>query len=147
MSRAPSTLPLVFVRPYSSRIRSAVTKLVLAAGCTVVGVVEEGTPDAEAVPRVLALGARALVVPFHAHRSRTGEALDGFSFLRALHTAEPAFRRRILMPVSTFATAAVGLQREELAPQLRDAVMFLHEQDLADPANVARIAAHFALAR
>jgi len=145
MSRAPSTLPIAFVRPYSSRIRTVVNKLVLDAGCSIVGVVKEGTPDSEAVRRVLALAARALVVPFHAHRSRDGEALDGFTFLRTLHAVAREFPWRILIPVSDFATAAVDLQREDLNPALRSAVMFLHERDLAHPGNIAKITNHFGI--
>ena len=144
MSRAH---PIVFVRPYSTRIRTVVTKLVVEAGCTLVGVIEEGTPDKEAVTRSIAFDTHALNVPFHAHRSRSGEALDGFSFLRALHAEAAEFKWRILMPVSDFAIAAVELQRDELPPELLNAVMFLYERDLAKPENAKQIANHLGIRR
>lgn len=144
MDAATTRLAVVVVRPYHERIRRQVFKLLGEAGYEPAHIIEPGTPDAEAVERVRALRLHRLVVPFHGHRTRDGQPVDGFSFLRALFLVAPEAPWRVLMPVSNFGAGAVEIERSKCPPHVVDTVMFLMEDELPKSQNAARIGRHFA---
>ncbi len=133
------------VRPYGQRIRARVFALLEAVGYRVRAedVIEEGAGDQDAVQRIIALGARRLVVPYHGHRDRAGAVLDGLGLLRRLHEAVPTFPYRVLMPVSRFGAAAVEVARQRLPLELAPAIVFVNEDELGEPGLVSRVAEHF----
>ncbi len=134
---------VLVVRPYADQVRERVYGLMSEAGCEMESaeVVPSGTPDAEALTRVRGSRAGVLLVPFHGHRDPSGKAVDGVHFIKALSVTEGGeLRRRVVMPYSAFAAAAVELARVD--PAIEGAVFFLNTSELDAPALVGRLRAY-----
>lgn len=134
---------VLVVRPYGDQVRERVFEVMKEAGCLMKSaeVIPPGTSDADAVVWVKGSRAAVLLVPFHGHRDASGGAIDGVHFLRALSDAEGGgLRRRVVMPYSPFAAAAVELARVE--PAIERSVFFLDTDSLDEPDVVARLRAH-----
>lgn len=143
-------MPAVLVRPYGADVRASVHVAVARAGWRLLPlhVVAPRTPDDQALAFVRGVGARVLIVPFHAHRDDRGEFVDGLSLLHKLAVQVPMFPWRVLMPISRTGAAALGLRLARLpegdtaARTTNAATLLLDEDDLAGADTSFRIDRH-----
>ena len=144
-----AALRVTTVRPYGARIRGRVFPLLESAGLVIDpgDVIPAGTPDAQAVDRVLASANRVLLVPFHGHQDALSRTVHGIDFLRELHRARPSFPWIVLMPVSTFGRAALTLALEaqgdtRVPDVVRRSLLVLGEDELETPGISDRVRRH-----
>jgi len=119
--------------------------LLQALGWTVADedVIPSGTPDDVAVERILGTRNRVLLVPFHGHRARDGETVDGLRLLQLVRRERPDFPWRVVMPVSAFGMPALTLARERGADRgFGDAIAYLELEALDRAETRARLREH-----
>lgn len=110
-------------------------------------VIPRGTSDEDAIERVLRSRHRALLVPYHGHRSVDGRRLDGLHFLRKLmmRSWRDHSSWRVVMPVTQFARASItlaALPNDPVTLRVREAVCFVDVSRLVDPGLVRRLREH-----
>jgi hypothetical protein len=137
---ADSRRPFALVRPHPGLLRRRVLRFVADLGYE--GdeelVLPAGVPDGEAAVWVRGLDVDLLVLPFHVHRDRHGDYVDGTGVATLL--AEEWTRRGvpILMPVSRFSWSARFPRRlEELRarrPEVARLVVPMTESQAGDDA-------------
>jgi hypothetical protein len=141
----------VVVRPYDARIREQVFAHLKKAGITPDPSVRipPGTEDDEAIERLRGVKNRVLLIPFHGHRDEAGNFVNGLLFARKLARAAPELNAApILMPVSRFAAGAahllweVGVNGEKIAPELKERILLIEEEDLLDENLPFRVRDH-----
>lgn len=124
-------LRIVAVRPYSARIRSQVFATLEALGARVETAIEEGATDDEAVEAVRGASAHALLIPFHAHRDRSGALVHGLRLIERIRAEIPVHASTpILCPISTVGLAAAGLLSARIDEPVFERVLFIHEDEL-----------------
>jgi len=126
-------LRIVAIRPYSARIRSQVFATLDALGARVETAVEEGATDDEALKAVRGAQADVLLIPFHAHRDRTGALVHGLRLIERIRAEIPAHASTpILCPISTVGLAAAGLLAARVGEPVLEGVLLIHEDELSE---------------
>ena len=96
--------------------------------------VEAGEGNDAAIALVEATRADVLLIPFHAHRSHTGELLDGLTLIQRIRAEVPIHATTpILCPISNVGVAAAGLMKSRLGGPFLQRVLLIYEDDLGRP--------------
>lgn len=125
----------VAVRPYARQIRARVFSLLTTTGVRVddADVVEAGTPDREVLESLGERRCDVLVVPFHAHNDRDGNAVHGLDVIARVRAELPLHRSTpIICPISNVGLAAAGLMLSRMGEEALGPILFLHEDELDD---------------
>lgn len=141
---------VLVVRPYAARIRGRVFAVLRQAGLDVdhATTIPRGTPDADAIARIVQAQPDVLVVPFNAHRDPQGEALDGLTLCRRLFETPGAPEAPVLMAVTRMAAANLRLMAssgEHAAAHrelLEHRILVLSADEVDDAEAPARVVAH-----
>jgi hypothetical protein len=138
------------VRPYGDDIRQRMFRALEQAGLAPRpdDVIPAGTVDRVVLAVLRTRPEHVLVVPFNAQRDHEGKRTNGLQLLQQLDAETAgAFPWPVLMPVSRYGAAAAHLmlaesERAEVSPRLRERVLLIDEEDLADPRLAGRIRDH-----
>lgn len=144
-------LRIAVLRPYRRRIRERVFSLLSNAGFDMNGalIVPAGASDTEVIDALSHVQLDAILAPFHAHRDRQQQLLNGLDLLAAIHERRRDLRSLpVFMPISAMGMSSAGLMLSRpseaggLLPELRARILFMPEEELGHPSLPHRIAEH-----
>ncbi|MFK7998282.1 MAG: hypothetical protein AB8H86_01750 [Polyangiales bacterium] len=134
MNDEKTEFPTTIVRPYNIQIRQRVTSLLERVGCRFRDdhIIAVRTPDSVAVEQVVKIQNPTLLLPFHAHRDMLGQSVDGVTFFEKLIERAAHVPWRVLMPITVFGQAALGLRVSALPAELSAKIHVINVADVRD---------------
>ena len=126
-----SNVRVAAVRPYGRRIRSRIFGALESLGARVDILVEPQSTDAEALAAVRGTDAHVLLIPFHAHRDKRGELVNGVELIGRIRADVASHRATpVLCPISGVGLAAAELMATRVGERLLANTLFLRADEL-----------------